>query len=229
MREPFFQMLWNRLSAVGKQNSALCECPWLLQQLRPLEELLCCAEHFLTALNIFLMRWICLLFWTFFYCAECFLCTEQFYAVLTFSVLSTCCCDEKIMLHWTFSCCAEHFSCCTGACFSRASAAPLQKNSANLSASSGKWCVMSHLSFKLASTATTTHNVENWINGLLKVVRGVSKLKPARSSLLVVELLKPLQSDNACSQSSTNRQSCSRRTPAELQGVFWSCKGVFHI
>ena len=181
-----------------------------------------CSEHFFAALNLFAVSNI-------FYCAERFLCAEHFYAVLIFSVLSICCCDEKFMLHWTFSCCAEHFSCCTGACFSRASAAPLQKNSANLSASSGKWCVMSHLSFKLASTATTTHNVENWINGLLKVVRGVSKLKPARSSLLVVELLKPLQSDNACSQSSTNRQSCSRRTPAELQGVFWSCKGVFHI
>ena len=229
MREPFFQMFWNRLSAVGKQNSALCECPRLLHQLRPLEELLCCAEHFLTALNIFLLRWIWLLLWTCFYSAERFLCAEHFYAVLIFSVLSICCCDENL-------CCIEHshvvlniFSCCTWAYFSSASAAPLQKNSANLSASSGKWCVMSHLSFKLASTATTTHNVENWINGLLKVVRGALKLKPARSSLLVVELLKPLQSDNACSQSSTNRQSCSRRTPAELQGVFWSCKGVFHI
>ena len=229
MREPFFQMFWNRLSAVGKQNSALCECPWLLQQLRPLEELLCCAEHFLTALNIFLLRWICLLFWTFFTVLNVFCALNIFMRCWFF-------------LFWAFVvlmknlCCIEHshvvlniFPCCTGACFSSASAAPLQKNSANLSASSGKWCVMSHLSFKLASTATTTHNVENWINGLLKVVRGVSKLKPARSSLLVVELLKPLQSDDACSQSSTNRRFCSRRTPTELQGVFWSRKGVFHI
>ena len=131
-----------------------------------------CSEHFFAALNLFAVLNI-------FYSAERFPCADYFYAVLIFSVLSICCCDEKFMLHWTFSCCAEHFSCCTGACFSSASAAPLQKNSANLSASSGKWCVMSHLSFKLASTATTTHNVENWINGLLKVVRGVSKLKPA--------------------------------------------------
>ena len=229
MREPFFQMFWNRLSAVGKQNSALCECPWLLQQLRPLEELLCCAEHFLTALNIFLLRWICLLFWN------------------SLTVLNVFCALNIFMRCWFFLfwafvvvmknvCCIKHshvvlniFPCCTGACFSSASAAPLQKNSANLSASSGKWCVMSHLSFKLASTATATHNVENWINGLLKVVRGVSKLEPARSSLFVVDLLKPLQSDDACSQYSTNRRSCSRRTPAELQGVFWSCKGVFHI
>ena len=179
MREPFFQMFWNRLSAVGKQNSAFCECPWLLHQLRPLEELLCCAEHFLTALNIFLLRWICLLFWTFFTVLNVFCALNIFMRCWFF-------------LFWAFGvvikkiCCIEHshvvlniFSCCTGACFSSASAAPLQKNSANLSASSGKWCVMSHLSFKLASTATTTHNVENWINGLLKVVRGVSKLKPA--------------------------------------------------
>ena len=175
-----------------------------------------CSEHFL-------LRWICLLFWTFF-----------------FTVLNVFCALNIFMRCWFFLfwafvvvmknvCCIKHshvvlniFPCCTGACFSSASAAPLQKNSANLSASSGKWCVMSHLSFKLASTATTTHNVENWINGLLKVVRGVSKLKPARSSLLVVELLKPLQSDDACSQSSTNRRSCSRRTPTELQGVFCS-------
>ena len=229
MREPFFQMFWNRLSAVGKQNSALCECPLLLHQLRPLEELLCCAEHFLTALNIF-------------YCAEFVCCFEHFFTVLNvfcaLNIFMRC----WFFLFWAFVvvmknlCCIEHshvvlniFPFCPGACFSSASAASLQKNSANLCASSGKWCVMSHLSFKLASTATTTHNVENWINGLLKVVRDVSKLKPARSSLLVVELLKPLQSDDACSQSSTNRQSCSRRTPAELQGVFWSCKGVFHI
>ena len=188
-----------------------------------------CAEHFLTALNIF-------------NCAEFVCCFEHFFTVLNvfcaLNIFMRC----WFFLFWAFVvvmknlCCIEHshvvlniFPFCPGACFSSASAASLQKNSANLCASSGKWCVMSHLSFKLASTATTTHNVENWINGLLKVVRDVSKLKPARSSLLVVELLKPLQSDDACSQSSTNRQSCSRRTPAELQGVFWSCKGVFHI
>ena len=202
-----FCIMWMSLAAAAATVGRVALLRWTFFYCA---EFVCCFEHF-------------------FYCAERFLCAEHFYAVLIFSVLSICCCDEIFLLHWTFLCSAEHFSCCTGACFSSASAAPLQKNSANLSASSGKWCVMSHLSFKLASTATTTHNVENWINGLLKVVRGVSKLKPARSSLLVVELLKPLQSDNACSQSSTNRQSCSRRTPAELQGVFWSCKGVFYI
>ena len=192
---------------------------------------------------------VALLRWTFSYCSEHFFDALNLFAVLNifFTVRNVFCALNIFMRCWFFLfwafvvvmkklCCIEHshvvlniVPCCTGACFSSASAAPLQKNSANLNASSGKWCVMSHLSFKLASTATTTHNVENWINGLLKVVRRVSKLKPARSSLLVVELLKPLQSDNACSQSSTNRQSCSRRTPAELQGVFWSCKGVFHI
>ena len=179
MREPFFQMFWNRLSAVGKQNSALCECPRLLHQLRPLEELLCCAEHFLTSLNIFLLRWICLLFWTFFYSAERSPCADYFYAMLIFSVPSICCCDEKFMLHWTFSCCAEHFSLLHWSMFQQCFSCSLAEEFGNLSASSGKWCVMSHLSFKLASTATTTHNVENWINEVLKVVRGVSKLKPA--------------------------------------------------
>ena len=181
---------------------------------------------------------VALLRWTFSYCSKHFSTALNLSAVLKFSY-----CAERFLLRWTFlcsaefflcsafvvvmknSCCIEHshvvlniFPCCTGACFSSASAAPLQKNSANLSASSGKWCVMSHLSFKLASTATATHNVENWINGLLKVVRGVSKLKPARSSLFVVELLKPLQSDDACSQSSTNRRSCSRRDHFEAAG-----------
>ena len=84
MREPFFQMFWNRLSAVGKQNSALCECPLLLHQLRPLEELLCCAEHFLTALNIF-------------YCAEFVCCFEHF-----FTVLNVFCALNIFLLLWTF-------------------------------------------------------------------------------------------------------------------------------
>ena len=227
MREPFFQMFWNRLSAVGKQNSAFCECPWLLHQLRPLEELLCCAEHFRS--EHFLLRWICLLFWTFFYSAERSPCADYFYAMLIFSVPSICCCDEKFMLHWTFSCCAEHFSLLHWSMFQQCFSCSLAEEFSKLERQ--LWKVMRYVTFVFQVSFYCNNNsqcgkLNQWS---VKSCERRFKTEASRSSLLVVELLKPLQSDNACSQSSTNRQSCSRRTPAELQGVFWSCKGVFHI